>query len=111
VPRSNRPRRRGRPTGEATGRPDDGLADRDRLLAGVGRREVHADGAWVVRTVSGAATTKAYRCPGCDHEVTPGTPHVVVWRDEAIVDFGGVADRRHWHAPCWAARGRRGPGR
>lgn len=109
MPRSNRPRRGSRPTGGSPG--VDGPDDRDRLLAGVGRRETHPDGVWAVRTVSGAGTTKTYRCPGCDHELGPGTPHVVVWRDEPVVDFTGLADRRHWHTPCWAARGRRGPRR
>jgi hypothetical protein len=108
VPRSNRPRRGGR---RPAGRDDEALADRDRLLTGVARRETHVDGVWLVRTVSGAGTTKTYRCPGCDQEVVPGTAHVVVWRDEPVVAFAGIADRRHWHTPCWAARGRRGPRR
>ena len=57
---------------------------------------------WVVRSLSGA-TDKAYRCPGCDHEVLPRTPHVVAWPE-------GQPDlRRHWHSPCWAARDRRRP--
>lgn len=60
----------------------------------------------VVRPVSGAAATKSYRCPGCDQQIPPGTPHVVAWPDGA---FGGPADRRHWHSPCWSARGRRQP--
>lgn len=58
---------------------------------------------WVVRSLSGAATDKTYRCPGCDHEVASRTPHVVAWPD-------GQPDlRRHWHSPCWAARERRRP--
>ncbi len=59
---------------------------------------------WEVRKVTGSAAVRAYRCPGCDHEIRPGTPHVVVWSsgdDEA-------SDRRHWHTACWNARGRRG---
>ena len=60
---------------------------------------------WVVRPVTGAAATKTYRCAGCEQEVPVGTPHVVVWPDEQH----GVAHRRHWHSPCWAARERRRP--
>jgi hypothetical protein len=53
------------------------------------------DGDWTVRPLSGAAAVKVYRCPGCDHEINPGTPHLVVWQPER------AADRRHWHRPCW----------
>jgi hypothetical protein len=68
--------------------------------------EEHADGDWVVRRISGASATKTYRCPGCDQEVRPGTAHVVAWPADRS---GGEGDRRHWHTPCWNARGRRGP--
>jgi hypothetical protein len=38
---------------------------------------------------------KTYRCPGCQQEIRPGTPHfVVVERDD-------VEGRRHWHSSCW----------
>lgn len=60
--------------------------------------------AYVVRAVSGAAAAKAYRCPGCDHEISPGRPHRVVWPSSAT----GAADRRHWHTACWEARHSRG---
>jgi hypothetical protein len=60
------------------------------------------DDGWVVRPVAGADATKDYRCPGCDHVLLAGTPHVVVWRAD-LVD-----ERRHWHTPCWR---RRVPGR
>jgi hypothetical protein len=70
------------------------------------------DDEWVVRQVTGSAATRAYRCPGCDHEIRPATPHVVAWpatfRDDDDAD-SGLADRRHWHTACWNARGRRGP--
>jgi hypothetical protein len=56
----------------------------------------------VVRRVAGTASARAYRCPGCDQELRPGTPHVVAWPE------GGPDDRRHWHTACWDARGRRG---
>lgn len=71
---------------------------------GWGSREEAADGEWIVRTVPGAQTSKTYRCPGCDHEIRPETPHVVTWPAD---DPGGVADRRHWHRACWEARVRR----
>jgi hypothetical protein len=60
---------------------------------------------WVVRPVTGAAAVRSYRCPGCDHEVAVGTPHVVAWPE------GAVDERRHWHSPCWRARERRAPTR
>jgi hypothetical protein len=63
---------------------------------------------WVVRQVTGSAATRAYRCPGCDQEIRPATPHVVAWPawpDEE----SGLSERRHWHTACWRARGRRAP--
>jgi hypothetical protein len=50
--------------------------------------------------MTGAATTKVYRCPGCDHEIALGTPHIVAWPADR------VEDRRHWHTPCWARQRR-----
>jgi hypothetical protein len=61
---------------------------------------------WVVQTVTGSGATKTYRCPGCDHEIRPATPHVVAYPAQGL---GGVEARRHWHKPCWAARHHRGP--
>lgn len=75
---------------------------------GRARAEAAADGDWLVRPVSGAQTTKQYRCPGCDHEIRPGTGHVVAWPAD---EFGTAADRRHWHTACWATRERRRPTR
>jgi hypothetical protein len=76
--------------------------------------EEAGDGDWVVRRVTGAATGKAYRCPGCDQEIRPGTPHLVSWpayaRDSDLDpwDTDSAADRRrHWHTACWRARDRR----
>ncbi len=79
-------------------------------LHGVDRIESAGDGDWVVRPVTGAAATKSYRCPGCDHEIYPGTSHLVAWPAEgtAASGPGGPDERRHWHKPCWAARSRRG---
>ena len=68
--------------------------------------ERHPDGEWVVQRVTGSAATKPYRCPGCDQEIPPATPHVVAFPFD---DPAGLERRRHWHTPCWAARDRRGP--
>jgi hypothetical protein len=74
---------------------------------------VREEGGWLVRSVSGTAATKTYRCPGCQQEIVPGTPHVVAWpadeaegirRDAAERGSragGGSQDRRHWHTGCW----------
>lgn len=68
--------------------------------------ELGADGhEYEVRRVAGDRAVKTYRCPGCDHEIRIGTPHVVVWQTRS------EDDRRHWHTPCWANRTRRGPTR
>lgn len=83
-------------------RPDSSTVDEAAALRGVDQVEEWFDGDWVVRPVTGAAATKDYRCPGCDHEIRPATPHLVAW------PAGGPAERRHWHKPCWRARGRRG---
>ena len=68
----------------------------------------------MVRPLTGSATGKTYRCPGCDQEIRPGTPHVVTWpayaRDSDLDpwDTESSADwRRHWHTACWRARDRR----
>ncbi len=68
--------------------------------------ESHPDGDWVVQRTTGSAATKPYRCPGCDQEIRPATPHIVAYPAE---DPKGLEHRRHWHSPCWAARDRRGP--
>jgi hypothetical protein len=74
---------------------------------GVESTQLAPDGEWHVRTVSGAAATKTYRCPGCDQEIRPGVPHVVAWP----ADVGSPEDRRHWHRPCWENRLSRRPRR
>jgi hypothetical protein len=56
-----------------------------------------------VRRVQPYEATKAYRCPGCDQEIPPGTGHVVSIPDEAP-DL-----RRHWHRGCWDRRSTRTP--
>jgi len=62
-----------------------------------------------VRPVTAARATKAYRCPGCDHELKPGIAHVLVWPADA--GESAVEDRRHWHTSCWANRRNRNPTR
>ncbi|WP_344949674.1 ATP/GTP-binding protein [Sphaerisporangium flaviroseum] len=71
------------------------------------RVEDWPDGEWKVRMVSGAGTDKLYRCPGCEHEIRPGLPHIVSWPNWT----GGEEERRHWHTACWRKRADRGPGR
>lgn len=71
------------------------------------RAEDGPDGEWLVRSVPGSASAKDYRCPGCDQLIPSGTGHLVTW---PAGEYGSVADRRHWHAACWRARARRGPG-
>ena len=55
-------------------------------------------GGFEVREVGGQ---KAYRCPGCDHEVRPAARHLVV------VPTGDADARRHWHTECWRSELRR----
>jgi hypothetical protein len=74
-------------------------------FGGPQRIEEGPDGDWIVRPAAGA--DKAYRCPGCDQEIRPGTAHVVVWPAD---ERGDLTDRRHWHSGCWRARDRRAPG-
>lgn len=97
VPRSNRPRRAARAPEPAPLR-----------SAALTRRESGSDGEWLVRSVPGSSSAKHYRCPGCDQLIPPGTGHLVTWPAD---ELGSVADRRHWHTGCWAARDRRRPGR
>jgi hypothetical protein len=70
--------------------------------------EHHADGDWVVRRLTGSASTKTYRCPGCAQEIRPATPHVVAWPSDAPLLGGEASDaRRHWHTACWRHRAHR----
>ncbi|UNB54611.1 hypothetical protein [Mycolicibacterium sp. YH-1] len=62
-----------------------------------------------VKPVASSRATKIYRCPGCDHEIRPGTAHVVAWPADA--GESAVDDRRHWHTACWANRMTRNPTR
>ncbi|MCW1960215.1 MAG: hypothetical protein KIH64_017050, partial [Mycobacterium sp.] len=60
-----------------------------------------------VVAIPGARAVKTYRCPGCDHEIRCGVPHVAVWR----VDDEAGAEPRHWDTPCGAQRAHPGPNR
>lgn len=83
----------------------DAVSSLEGAESGRGLEQVESapDGDWVVRAVTGSAATKPYRCPGCDQEIRPATPHVVAWQADQL------DDRRHWHRACWRARSRRGP--
>jgi hypothetical protein len=86
-------------------RPSKHLRPARPLSSGHATAAVKRDGRWIVRTVSGAAATKAYRCPGCNVEIAPGTPHVVAWPDmPGLLSTRGVDERRHWHTSCWQRR-------
>jgi hypothetical protein len=76
--------------------------ERGDLRTGGAMVETHPDGDWMVRYQPASRAAKAYRCPGCDQVIAPTLAHVVAWRP------GHEDDRRHWHTPCWRARGRRG---
>jgi hypothetical protein len=90
---------RGRP-GAPGGDGGDGDADGPALRLGPERAESAPDGDWMVRLVPGTASTKTYRCPGCDQEIAPGTGHLVAWPAHTP----GPEERRHWHSPCWQRR-------
>jgi hypothetical protein len=106
--------RRGRPSHDRSGPSRRRSSGAQRSPAGRPPVEEASDGDWVVRQLTGAATDKTYRCPGCDQEIRPGTPHVVTWpayaRDSDLDpwDTDSAMDwRRHWHTACWRARSRR----
>jgi hypothetical protein len=61
-----------------------------------------------MRPVRGHDARKLYRCPGCDHEIEIGQPHVVAWRADTLA---GAEARRHWHTACWQGRHREPPPR
>lgn len=86
-------------------RPSKHLRPARPLSSGHATSEIKSDGRWIVRSVSGASATKAYRCPGCNVEIRPGTPHVVAWPDTpGLLSGSPVEERRHWHTSCWQRR-------
>ena len=71
--------------------------------------EARSEREWILRPVSGSASAKSYRCPGCDQQILPATPHVVVWPENPslLAAIGGAQsldERRHWHTACWQRR-------
>lgn len=71
--------------------------------AGAGRPRSAAP-AWAEQPgteVRRVQSDKAYRCPGCDHPIRAGAPHLVV------VPAGDPDARRHWHTECWRRELRR----
>lgn len=72
------------------------------MLGGFRHTEHRHGATWNVQPVSAVQSVKIYLCPGCNLEVTPGTPHVVVWRADGVLgDAADIAARRHWHSHCW----------
>ena len=63
--------------------------------------ESYAGKSWHVRRLSGASSSREYRCPGCHQGIAVGTPHVVAWPAHGV---GGIDERRHWHTRCWQSR-------
>ncbi|WP_437584754.1 hypothetical protein ACSAGD_05665 [Paramicrobacterium sp. CJ85] len=95
MPRSNRPRRRGR-------RVVDEHDDLSHLLAGWKRTELRRGVSWNIQPVSSEQALKEYVCPGCGGTLTAGTAHVVAWRADGVLgDAADLAARRHWHKHCW----------
>jgi len=113
-PRRNHPRHRW-PGGRSDRRgPAPTELDLDRVRRGVDTVESWQDEQWRVRQIPGSAAAKTYRCPGCDQEIRPGLPHLVVWPLAGPVGAGPeepLGQRRHWHGGCWRARDRRRPSR
>ena len=86
-------------------RPSKHLRPARPLSSGHATAVIKSDGRWIVRSVPGGTATKAYRCPGCNVEIRPGTPHVVAWPDTpALLAQSAVEERRHWHTGCWQRR-------
>lgn len=107
MPRSNRPRRRGRPLPPRDGAPAGGAgAGRGGPERGVGTVR-YAGQTWSVRQVRPNDTGRAYRCPGCQQQVRAAEPHTVAWPADGMQQ---EENRRHWHTVCWSARERRRPG-
>ncbi|MGH9122737.1 MAG: hypothetical protein ACRDYC_12490 [Acidimicrobiales bacterium] len=67
--------------------------------------EIDPDTGMEVRRMQPFQARKVYLCPGCQHDISPGTGHVVV------VPQTDPGLRRHWHTPCWTSRSTRRPGR
>ena len=73
-------------------------------FGGVRHSEVGPDGRdYQVQRVRGSS--KVYQCPGCNHPIAAGQPHVVAWPEDSLLGWdSGVEARRHWHSGCWDRR-------
>ncbi|MDR1852986.1 MAG: hypothetical protein LBR21_10145 [Propionibacteriaceae bacterium] len=75
------------------------------ILAHFAHLETKRDGGWMVQNMPADRALKTYICPGCQHDVKPGTPHVVVWPNRTPLGGESAVDyRRHWHTACWERR-------
>ena len=64
-----------------------------------------SDGRWMTQTMPAQAAIKDYRCPGREHLIIQGTPHLVVWPQvPSLGSASAVEERRHWHTSCWNRR-------
>lgn len=71
----------------------------------LGQAQSKVDGPWVVQALSAGRTDKEYLCPGCNQRIAAGSPQIVAWPSTAHVGSSSpVAERRHWHTPCWNRR-------
>jgi hypothetical protein len=94
MPRSNR-RERG-------SHADDHQPDLSHVLKGRLTVVQKSGGRWYVQPIAAASSSKVYICPSCGLEITPGTAHVVTWREDGLLgDEDAIAARRHWHTHCW----------
>ncbi len=72
------------------------------LSGGYQRREARRGATFIVRDVPEHRSTKTYVCPGCRHDIPPGTAHIVAWPESAPYGADlGLEARRHWHKHCW----------
>lgn len=79
--------------------------DISRILDPAPRVEQAADGDWFVQYIPAINAIKSYKCPECERQISPGTPHLVVWQQDHM--FGkarAIQERRHWHKHCWETR-------
>ncbi|MCU1429215.1 MAG: hypothetical protein JWL83_3215 [Actinomycetia bacterium] len=65
----------------------------------------HFEDAVEVRHVQPYEAVKAYRCPGCNHEIRAREGH------EVVVPVDAPDLRRHWHTACWRIEQRRTQGK
>lgn len=64
-----------------------------------------SDGRWIVQGITAERAQKPYLCPGCNHDISVGEPHLVVWPElPSIGSSSAVDERRHWHGACWKRR-------